>query len=91
MRWLLRIACLATFAAGVHAAAADALSPAESERARKLYVRKCARCHKLYDPAGYSDKEWNKWMGTMSRKAKLSESDEQRIKEYTEMLRRDKR
>jgi len=42
------------------------------EAGRKLYVAKCAKCHKLYDPAKYSDAEWSKWMGKMTKKAKLT-------------------
>ena len=42
------------------------------EAGRKLYVAKCAKCHKLYDPAKYSDPEWSKWMAKMTKKAKLT-------------------
>ena len=43
----------------------------ETTAARKLYVAKCAKCHKFYDPAKYSDEEWQIWMTKMSKKAKL--------------------
>ena len=39
--------------------------------ARQLYVRKCAGCHKPYDPNHYSAEEWDKWLGKMQRKARL--------------------
>jgi hypothetical protein len=42
------------------------------EAGRKLYVAKCAKCHKLYDPAEYSDAEWSKWMAKMTKKARLT-------------------
>src|SRR5690349_14131482 len=34
-------------------AAAAGLSPADASTAKALYVAKCARCHKFYDPAQY--------------------------------------
>ena len=49
---------------------------------QKLYVNKCAKCHKFYDPAKYSDADWNLWMGKMSRKAKLKPEQEQLISHY---------
>lgn len=49
---------------------------------RKLYVAKCAKCHKFYDPAKYSDEEWAKWMGKMSMKAKLKPEQEQMLSRY---------
>lgn len=48
------------------------LSAEEEAKARKLYVGKCAKCHKLYDPMRYSDRDWEVWMNKMTRKAKLS-------------------
>lgn len=48
----------------------------------KLYVNKCAKCHKFYDPAKYSDADWSVWMGKMSRKAKLKPEQEQLISHY---------
>ena len=44
----------------------------ETSAARRLYVAKCAKCHKFYDPAKYSDEEWQKWMVKMSKKSKLT-------------------
>jgi hypothetical protein len=44
----------------------------ETAAAHKLYVTKCAKCHKFYEPARYSDEDWKIWMGKMSKKAKLS-------------------
>jgi hypothetical protein len=49
---------------------------------RKLYVAKCAKCHKLYDPAKYSDEEWAMWMRKMSKKARLNPEQEQLISRY---------
>lgn len=70
---------LLVFLAGVVLISGCAQSPPEPdipltgpEAGRKLYVAKCAKCHKLYDPAKYSDPEWSKWIGKMTKKAKLS-------------------
>ena len=56
----------------------------ESNPARKLYVSKCAKCHKFYDPAKYSDEHWQRWMAKMSRKAKLKPEQEQMLSWYIE-------
>jgi mono/diheme cytochrome c family protein len=51
---------------------------------RKLYLTKCAKCHKLYDPAKYSDAEWALWMEKMSRKSKLKPEQERLVSQYVE-------
>src|SRR5437764_3271834 len=56
----------------------------ERSAARKLYVAKCAKCHKFYDPAKYSDEDWQMWMGKMSKKAKLSEYQTEILSRYIE-------
>ncbi len=58
------------------------LSVNDTSAGRKLYVAKCAKCHKFYDPAKYSDEEWAKWMGKMSKKAKLKPEQEQMLSRY---------
>jgi hypothetical protein len=50
--------------------------------ASHLYALKCARCHKFYDPAQYSDEEWQLWMRKMSRKSKLQPSEDQLLSRY---------
>ena len=60
------------------------LSPKETESAHKLYVAKCAKCHKFYDPAKYSTEEWNIWMKKMSRKSKLKPDQEKLLSTYIE-------
>ena len=57
-------------------------------RGRRLYVARCARCHKLYDPGKYSAAEWRSWMDKMSRKAKLKADQEELISRYVDTLRR---
>src|SRR6266436_2898975 len=52
--------------------------------ARKLYIAKCARCHKFYDPAKYPEPEWQTWMAKMSKKAKLNAEQEELLSRYIE-------
>jgi hypothetical protein len=54
------------------------LSVADVERARKLYVAKCANCHRFYPPADYPDSEWAAWMEKMGQQARL-QPDEARL------------
>ena len=54
----------------------------ETAAARKLYVAKCAKCHKFYDPKKYSDEEWHKWMRKMSKKSKLTPEQEALLSQY---------
>ena len=37
----------------------------------KIYVAKCAKCHRFYDPTHYSQPDWVLWMEKMSAKSKL--------------------
>jgi len=57
----------------------------EEAAARKLYVAKCAKCHKFYDPAKYSDDEWKIWMGKMSKKARLKPEQQRILADYIEL------
>jgi hypothetical protein len=72
----------------ITSAGADGLSPKELADARKLYVAKCTKCHKLYDPAKYGDAEWNGWMVKMSKKAKLKTEQSELLARYIETLRK---
>jgi mono/diheme cytochrome c family protein len=51
---------------------------------QKLYVAKCAKCHKFYDPAKYSEVDWQIWMAKMSKKAKLKPEQQQAVSRYIE-------
>jgi hypothetical protein len=53
------------------AVTAGDLTELETKKAQKLYVAKCAKCHKLYEPGNYTDAEWQSWMAKMTRKARL--------------------
>ncbi len=80
------IICLHVFGlplAGV-GAPANASHISSDALGRKLYVGKCAKCHKLYDPAKYSDQQWQVWMDKMSRKAKLQPEQTELLSRYTE-------
>jgi len=63
-------------------ATAQELSVKENEAARKIYIAKCAKCHKFYDPNKYSDEDWRVWMTKMSRKAKLKPEQERLLSKY---------
>ena len=69
------------------AAAAEPLGPAEEAAARKLYLRKCARCHRLYEPAAYDGRTWQEWMVKMRRKARLNPEQYTLLSRYLDGLR----
>lgn len=75
------LATVALAGTAVPAGAADSarLSP---DPGRKLYVNKCAKCHKFYDPAKYSDATWEDWMTKMSKKSKLTPAQEKELSKY---------
>ncbi len=68
-------------------ASAAGLSAQEAGDAARLYTAKCARCHKFYDPAGYSDGEWRSWMARMSRKARLKPEQQELLSRYLDGFR----
>jgi Dihaem cytochrome c len=70
-------------------ASADAagLLAREVSDATHLYVAKCMRCHKSYNPAEYSDAEWHSWMTKMSRKARLKPGQQELLSRYLEAFR----
>ena len=84
MRTLLLISIL-TLAGSI----ARATEPTSKDIAtgQKLYVGKCARCHKFYDPAAYDAEQWNTWMTKMRRKARLDETQYVTLSRYLETVR----
>ncbi len=52
--------------------------------ARKLYLNRCSKCHKLYVPSKYSDLQWQRWMEKMGRKAKLQPEQQAVVSNYIE-------
>ncbi len=63
------------------------LPPELAAKGRQLYVTKCARCHKFYDPGVYSEAEWQTWLHKMSRKAKLDPAQEELLTKYLDNFR----
>jgi hypothetical protein len=61
---------------------ATILSESEMASARKLYVAKCAKCHKFYEPKKYTQAEWQKWMESMGRKSKLKPEQDALLNRY---------
>ena len=78
---------ITSLAAAVRGGEAVDLSPNELKEARRLYVSKCARCHKFYEPSSYTGAEWNEWMSKMTRKSKLKPAQAELLARYTERLR----
>ncbi|PWU18436.1 MAG: hypothetical protein C5B50_09165 [Verrucomicrobia bacterium] len=56
----------------------------EPAAARKLYLTKCAKCHKFYDPAKYTDSQWHTWMEKMNQKAKIKPEHREMLSRYIE-------
>jgi cytochrome c5 len=66
----------------VAAAQASGLSSAELTKATQLYTTKCMRCHKSYEPGGYSQAEWDSWMIKMHKKAHLTQDQQSLLSHY---------
>ncbi len=66
---------------------ASGFSEADRKKAKGLYLTKCAKCHKLYDPKLYSDEQWDDWMKKMKKKARLSDEQHALIRQYLDSLR----
>ena len=65
----------------------DGFSAVELEDAGKLFRAKCLRCHEFYDPASYSNEDWQMWMGKMTKKAKLKPDQAETLSRYLECFR----
>jgi hypothetical protein len=64
------------------AAAAAGLSAQNVTEGRELYITKCVRCHKSYDPAQYTEGAWNEWMAKMGKKARLAPPQNELLTRY---------
>jgi len=62
---------------------AELLNP-DLVAAQKLYVNRCAKCHKMYDPAKYTAAQWDTWMDKMGKKARLKPAQKDALEEYIE-------
>ena len=76
------------FWVGVPAGAGAAAPDSAPDGAERLYKLKCAKCHKLYDPKGYDDAAWDRWMGKMKRKARLTDEQYEAVWRYTDKIRK---
>ena len=74
--------CLVVLALASFGLRAAELSPVERKAAKDLYDIKCAKCHKFYEPAAYSQTDWDDWMKKMSRKSKLKPAQEELLTRY---------
>lgn len=81
--------CCVPVLAGCAGTAGTGFVPLEgrNDPGYRLYVNKCAGCHRLYDPASYSDTEWRYWMDSMTEKAHLTPREKQTLMEYLERYR----
>lgn len=88
MRQLLLLTVLLLAGVPAPASASDSeLTESELKAARKIYVAKCAKCHKFYDPKNYGAADWEKWMDSMSRKSKLKSAQDAVLRKYLEEYR----
>lgn len=83
-------AVLATWLAGRSAVASNEpvpLTEKEIAAARRVYVAKCAKCHRFYEPMKYEAAEWTSWMEKMNRKSKLKEKQAALLNRYLDAYR----
>ena len=66
---------------------AEPLTLKEVAAARKMYVAKCAKCHKFYEPTNYSGPDWGTWMEKMSVKSKLKGEQASLLTRYLDAYR----
>jgi mono/diheme cytochrome c family protein len=90
-RGLRRLARSLRLLAGALACALSCISASSAElsspsaiNGEKLYRSRCAKCHKMYDPAKYSDQQWQIWMEKMGSKARLKPEQKKAVADYVE-------
>jgi cytochrome c553 len=66
---------------------AGELTAQDLAAARKLYVAKCAKCHRFYEPTNYTEVNWQRWMESMSRKSKLKPPQQELLNRYLDAYR----
>jgi len=69
------------------AAGLPELPLAQEAAARKIYVAKCAKCHKFYEPNKYSETDWRTWMEKMNKKSKLKPAQAELLNHYLDSYR----
>lgn len=86
MRWFsMGFIALAAVYAGP--ASGDELSPKDLAAARKIYVAKCAKCHRFYEPNDYAEADWRVWMDKMNKKSKLKPEQASLLNRYLDSYR----
>ena len=72
----------------VHSAAwANEMTAREITAARKIYVVKCAKCHRFYEPTAYGESDWGLWMEKMNKKSKLKGEQASLLNRYLDLYR----
>lgn len=74
-------------AAASRPASADELTLQDQAAARKIYVAKCAKCHRFYEPTNYSEADWRSWMARMNKKSKLKPEQDRLLNRYLDAYR----
>jgi len=69
------------------AASADEWTGKDSTAARKIYVAKCAKCHRFYEPKSYAEPDWRVWMEKMNAKSKLKPAQAELLNRYLDAYR----
>jgi hypothetical protein len=69
------------------AAGGDELTTKEISAARRVYVMKCAKCHRFYEPTNYAETDWRKWLDKMARKSRLKPEQEALLARYLDAYR----
>jgi len=49
---------------------------------RTLYINKCGSCHNLHLPEQYTQKQWQKVMPAMQKKAKITDEESKQIADF---------
>jgi len=52
------------------------------QEGRALYTNKCASCHNLHLPAGYTTSEWEHIITKMQKRAKIDDKQKELISQY---------
>jgi mono/diheme cytochrome c family protein len=65
-----------------NAAGTNDLTVDDIAAARKIYVAKCAKCHRFYEPTNYGEADWDRWMEKMATKSKLKEDQAKLLNRY---------
>ena len=69
------------------AAGEDEMTAKEVGSAQKIYVAKCAKCHRFYEPTNYAESDWRTWMEKMNKKSKLKGESASLLTRYLDAYR----